>query len=1218
MISKKKICLILMVMTLSTCNIAGAEEKVFEDYQLPAGQENVKANRETLENAQDAMKNKDFESAIALLTAYINDKPKRYEAYKLRGECFYALRQYQLAQKDFQSAIDIKADDDKFMTGTKYISAVILGADKQEQLQNPELGNLYGGLMYAQKALNNPAYEASYEEAVKLNTHIYLPKPKKDDITKINCPQKYGKKLNPQGIDAEIMSVIEDIEAGKFHEAMYKIPSITSNYPKYYLGYYLSGVVLSGMEQTEDAINAFKTALKYNPYDFESLASLGELYYSRAEKTFSSDDAAKSTEYFKKALKYNPNCNTYYFYIGLNDLLMKNYQSAIGNFNSAIKEKSNDYNSMYYKTVAHYMNGDYKQTDEDATKLLYRHVSNYNSVLYLRALAKYKQGQWENALMDIEKVHNNMNDIYNADIKPLSDKEKTLTTYLYYLKSEILKSKGMGTKADLEKAVVNPVIAKFVSGGSEMVLTPLEIDNQFDYIRTTFSDYDINYEYLNPDYKLSAVKKSLPASENIASSDKPEGISYDISEDVKPSLAQFLASQSLPTFQNKQPEAVTIDDVISNTKIEQNAESQADIKTAALPEASAEIEPEKISDGYKQQAASVPETEKTFVPEVITAENEPKEVVSTPEPIVNEYFADNNSGIEKIPSEPESAEQIAQNTPQPIIIEAAEKRETDDFQIRYEASKVQHQPEAARDITETVSEKTVMEKEHLENVIAEKPVEKIIEVSPSPSMEETKIVEEIPPQKSVSNIVEKRANVDLSEFAVPKQKAMPEIKDTDEVIVFEPQNIFNRQEPVVESAYNDLANKLANKLSKFVPEQDIVEANSEAETRIATETEPEIIQPEAIQVPESVKKAETRVKEPALSVPEYTVTTQKPINETETVVADTLETSPLDELAQMLSDVAELEKQQRQDTVEAEASNEVCEIKELDEKPVKEKRRWFRKRVKPAEEIIPEPQIIQAEKNQPENTEDEQETDGEGSAAISSILQTVFNGENQEKSKVKTETELEPEKTVVQDENLERLDEVQPLDVEEVEKIEDVQEPEAKPVKEKRRWFSKRVKPAKDEAVEVPENSINLESEQPELKDLPKEDGLSENKENPEAPVSEIKPEEKPQKFGWFKRLFKKKQKSEVREVEPVVQLEPELQDAINEAAPQIRTEKADIQSEEIDVSEVQSKPAKKKFNWFKRKQKVSKSEEIIIDPEPEIIDEPVKPVKKIIKQTAR
>ena len=155
----------------------------------------IKSNKDTLEKAKSAMDEKDYKTAIEYLTAYINGKPKKYEPYKLRGECYYALRQYGLAKEDFQTAINIKTSDDKFATGTKVVGAVILGADKNDQHQNPELGNLYGELMYAQKALNDSAYEQTYKKAFEYNSHIYLPQPKKEDVAKINCPQKYGKRF---------------------------------------------------------------------------------------------------------------------------------------------------------------------------------------------------------------------------------------------------------------------------------------------------------------------------------------------------------------------------------------------------------------------------------------------------------------------------------------------------------------------------------------------------------------------------------------------------------------------------------------------------------------------------------------------------------------------------------------------------------------------------------------------------------------------------------------------------------------------------------------------------------------------------------------------------------------------------------------------------------------------------------------------------------------
>ena len=138
------ILVLLALLSLSNCAIA---EDINFDFGQDTAFEKIKANKDTILKAQEAMDNKDYQTAVSLLTAYINEKPKKYEAYKLRGDAYYAIRRYYMAQKDYQTAIDIKSSEDKFMTNTKYVSAIVLGADKNEQKQNAELGDLYGALM---------------------------------------------------------------------------------------------------------------------------------------------------------------------------------------------------------------------------------------------------------------------------------------------------------------------------------------------------------------------------------------------------------------------------------------------------------------------------------------------------------------------------------------------------------------------------------------------------------------------------------------------------------------------------------------------------------------------------------------------------------------------------------------------------------------------------------------------------------------------------------------------------------------------------------------------------------------------------------------------------------------------------------------------------------------------------------------------------------------
>ena len=533
------ILVLLALLSLSNCAIA---ENINFDFGQDTAFEKIKANKDTILKAQEAMDNKDYQTAVSLLTAYINEKPKKYEAYKLRGDAYYAIRRYYMAQKDYQTAIDIKSSEDKFMTNTKYVSAIVLGADKNEQKQNAELGDLYGALMYAQKAMNNPNYTASYDSAVKYNSHIYLPQPNKNEINKINCPQKYGKVLTPQGIDIQIYGAIDDIAKGNYNESLYKLQSVTTQYPNYYLGHYLTGVALSELEKDNDAIKEFEKAISLNPYDFESRASLGRIYYSKAETKFSQDDARKSIEYFSQALRQNHNCPTYYFYIGMNELQIGNTNVAISNFDKALKINPSDYNSQYYKLIAQYINGNYQDVIDGASKLLLKHVSNYNSVLYLRALAYTKLNENEKALADLNTIENNIGDIYNADIKTTSAREKSLESYVHYLKAQIQHSKGAGSAEDNTIAYSNPIIDRLSNAQkaiepyektlygesislsdynkfesfystslpklleSGVVITYEDIDNQYDYIRTTFADLGISFLYLNPDYKMTTIK----------------------------------------------------------------------------------------------------------------------------------------------------------------------------------------------------------------------------------------------------------------------------------------------------------------------------------------------------------------------------------------------------------------------------------------------------------------------------------------------------------------------------------------------------------------------------------------------------------------------------------------------------------------------------------------------------------------------------------------
>lgn len=851
----KKICALLVLMMMGTYTISQnsvyAEDTTSETTEVSV----IKGNKDAFEMAENLIGQKNYQEALKYLDAYISSKPKKYEAYKLRGDAYYALRRYNLAEKDYQIAIDLKTDDDKFVTGTKVLSAVVLGADKQEQLQNPELGNLYAKLMYAQKAQNKTSYESSYAKAVELNSHIYLPQPKKDEISQINCPQKYGKVFNPQGDDKFLYDAINDIENENYRDSVFKSQYLITNYPDYYLGYYLNGVALAGMEQDEEAIVAFNNALKKNPYDFESLASLGQLYYAQAEKTFSVDDAKKSTEYFRQALKLNPNCNSYYFYIGLNDLLQGKVSSAIETFDSAIKLKSNDYNSQYYKIIAQYINGDYSSVISGAGNLLYRRVSNYNSVMYLKALAEYKQGQSDLALEDLEKIYNSTTDIYNSDVRYVSNKEKTLLGYCYYLKALILAQKGMGTKSDMAEAYSNPIIAQlattekmlntykpeFVNGKvsledykkfnnaynsavgllkqSNIVITPEDIDTQYDYIRTTFDDLGVTFVYKNPNYKISAIDNYVfkKYSSKLSVEDF-QTLSEGVAEDEV--LALRPKTNDTPVLSQQTSQEVLLGDE-KTTSIAQILATQSLIPMAVPQELQHKVE--NIEPASIENAQHI--------------ENQPQNVQ---EPVIS--VAENSSDkTEKIEETPEAENITKTQEPQKIEkssesikIVADEIKDSPDFTISYPKEETE-----IKNLQESVIAESKPESEPIQivaqpNSQVEKQEESLVvkaqeQIQPEeqnsekiasnnedmavnlPLFDETKPVvdtdekESLPEQqKPEMKVVEKHADINSEDFGVTPVKPIPKEENPEDVVELEPQSFLYKAEKQVPTASFDI------------------------------------------------------------------------------------------------------------------------------------------------------------------------------------------------------------------------------------------------------------------------------------------------------------------------------------------------------------------------------------------------------------------------------
>lgn len=1274
----KKICALLVLMMMGTYTISQnsvyAEDTTSETTEVSV----IKGNKDAFEMAENLIAKKNYQESLKYLDAYISSKSKKYEAYKLRGDAYYALRRYNLAEKDYQTAIDLKTDDDKFVTGTKVLSAVVLGADKQEQLQNPELGNLYAKLMYAQKAQNKTSYESSYAKAVELNSHIYLPQPKKDEISQINCPQKYGKVFNPQGDDKFLYDAINDIENEKYRDSVFKSQYLITNYPDYYLGYYLNGVALAGMEQDEDAIVAFNNALKKNPYDFESLASLGQLYYAQAEKTFSVDDAKKSTEYFRQALNLNPNCNSYYFYIGLNDLLQGKVSSAIENFDSAIKLKSNDYNSQYYKIIAQYINGDYSSVISGAGKLLYRRVSNYNSVMYLKALAEYKQGQSDLALEDLEKIYNSTTDIYNSDVRYVSNKEKTLLGYCYYLKALILAQKGMGTKSDMAEAYSNPIIAQlaatekmlnaykpeFVNGKvsledykkfnnaynsavgllkqSNIVITPEDIDTQYDYIRTTFDDLGVTFVYKNPNYKISAIDNYVfkKYSSKLSAEDF-QTLSEGVAEDEV--LALRPKTNDTPVLTQQTSQEVLLGDE-KTTSIAQILATQSLIPMAVPQELQHKVE--------NIEPASIENTQHI--------ENQPQNVQ---EPVISvtENSSDKTEKIEETPKTEnitKTQEPQIEKPSENIKIVADEIKDSSDFTISYPKEETEIKNLQENVIAEVKPESEPIQIVAQPNSQVEKQEEPLVvkaqeQIQPDeqnsekiasnnddmavnlPLFDETKPVvdsdgkESLPEQqKPEMKVVEKHANINSEDFGVTPVKPIPKEENPEDVVELEPQNFLYKAEKQVPTAsFGIKYPKQVENTSTDLNAKDNVSVGKE---EIQSQEEEKIILPEEndrkiasshssktvdlsdkiskgqnnnqiTTLPENEETAVPVVVVPEIKTPEVKVQDVKTPEKLEDEQIQNIEQSPSydygdkDKTEQVENTTSPEVSQALINAVEGTNSKAKSKVKK--EKPVKES--------KVKAEKAPKVEVGKSEKIKPQKAEKPAKVKKqtvEESVKISEEKPVKVKTEKVKKEKIKKE---KPEKVSKQEKSITSIINdalgIEPL----ANSTDDVVKSEipvatTKPKKEK---------------VQKPIKEPKIKPEKP-VKEKVSKTKKSEQVENNIKPVVAQEAKQKTSFWDWFKfgknKAENPEQKVKVKkgkiqkekpvklEKEPAVKPVKEVkvkaekikadkpQKVVKDKAPKVKTEKAPkVEKVKIPKVKPEKQPKEKKsFNWWFKKDK--------------------------------
>ena len=617
----------------------------------------------------------------------------------------------------------------------------------------------------------------------------------------------------------------------------------------------------------------------------------------------------KSIDNFNKAIALNPNCHTYYFYLGLNQLELGNYDIAVGNFKKSLSIKNNDYNSMYYKSIAQYLQKDYYGVISETTNMLYRRVSNYNSVLYLRALAYYKMKDTESAIADIEKIHQSLNDIYNIDVKPLTPKEQVLDTYLYYLQSRISRDNGMGAKSDLQKAYKNPVIALLDTRKNDFEhanfkLTNSDIEKQYEYLVTTFDDLGVGFEYLNPDYKIVAKSKTSPAqtSEKVAVNSQEEQKVQEEEKTQEPEVDKLPQANEMPQQQEISQKVEEQPGQQSESEVEESLAE--DVETVQANDEDDMVK--KLSEFVAAEKKFAQESQEEIAEKTLLAEENSPVTVFDPDTLI---FASDNEQKEELPvaekkeitenlttenskveeekpqlREDSDTQEVVQseNLEEPELVKQAEQKVEEVIQSEQTQSTELVEQAAQVEKAEQVEKQIEKVEQKLEEVMQTEQATQAVQdvLTDAENVLQTK---ETPIENKKINlpIKEKYANVDLSEFEV-KTKKTPDVKEEDEVIFLEPESLFKKKEKEVQERLNNLTLVPASNVqpkdeklalpatsSKQTVDVNITKNSDEPvnvdEVSISEQSEnheePALIEPEEINFPEKIVKSVEKASE---------------------------------------------------------------------------------------------------------------------------------------------------------------------------------------------------------------------------------------------------------------------------------------------------------------------------------------------------------------------
>ncbi|MBP5568645.1 MAG: tetratricopeptide repeat protein [Treponema sp.] len=390
--------------------------------------------------AQDALRNKDYNTAIKEFQAAANNKddPNRYLYFYNLGKVQYMLKRYSDAEGSFKMSCSLKSDfaPSRFNLGLtqkqlgKNQDALASFRKTIEIDSKHEKAYLEQGRILAEREDYLGAIDA-YKKVLSINNvnssaamelgSVYY---KRNDLQNAEDSYRRAITMLPEGADKtltkyNLSTVLYD--SGKVDDAVrwakeaYETKNNVKNNISKANVVYNYALVLEKTGKTNDAIPIYKEALTLNPDHSKSKINLGNMYMKMTPPEVDAALNLYLQVYNKESSNFEANNN-----LGSAYLLKDDYKNAIRFFQNALRIQPRNNEVRYNLAKTYAKNGDYENARTTYEDLVKADTKNWDAYIELAKVCM-QLGDNESAKAYLKEVSLNNPTYRRADISTLMD-----------------------------------------------------------------------------------------------------------------------------------------------------------------------------------------------------------------------------------------------------------------------------------------------------------------------------------------------------------------------------------------------------------------------------------------------------------------------------------------------------------------------------------------------------------------------------------------------------------------------------------------------------------------------------------------------------------------------------------------------------------------------------------------------------------------------------